>query len=566
MLATIILWAYISFLGLVYGVALSRFICGVSGRISRNELPFVMLIIIGLNVMAWLASILSFVFSMGWFSQTFIVCVALALFVLVRKDLFETLQVFLKEKNILVWLMMVVGVLVALVYGVKSPSNPDTVLYHAQAIHWAEKYPVIPGLGNIDARLGASSNWFLINALFSFSFLTVQSFRAVPSLLFLLSFLYFLGGAKQILLKNIHVSDVAKVIFIPFMIYVGAGEISSPGTDLPVILLYWLAICVWLELIEKTDSTRLQLALLVLSVSTITFKMSGIPVLLFALWILYENWRKHNYQSLKVHIVIMAAIIVPWMIRAFILSGYWLYPEPMMSVIGPSVDWRIPLERVVSFKAGVYAWAISPGLRPDDIASLSKIEQYRRWFFELTQNQKVIVTVAISFPLLTLIFSLLLSKIRNVFEGYWVIFTISCLSLMFWLFTAPSIRFGYGYLLGSIAVIVAPLLHVALKIFDRYQKLFALLVVTFLFIQQLVVITTAFKDGTRYMNLLVLPADYPQVATTACDLGNTTIQCARNWRMCSYNSFPCAPVPVKNVEMRGDSFQDGFRPIVFDKP
>jgi hypothetical protein len=87
----------------------------------------------------------------------------------------------------------------------------------------------------------------------------------------------------------------------------------------------------------------------------------GITILLIALLSVFNFIRQKEYRTVSVYVVAAILTLLPWLIRNFILTGYWLYPEPMLQFFSPDVDWTIPVERVLTFKQGVQAWAISPG-------------------------------------------------------------------------------------------------------------------------------------------------------------------------------------------------------------
>ena len=99
--------------------------------------------------------------------------------------------------NSIPWLLILLCLIILLTTlenGSHSPSNPDTGIYHAQAIKWIETYPAVPGLGNLHSRFAYDSSWLVINAFFSFSFLGLRSFHVLPGAFLVIILMYFLGG------------------------------------------------------------------------------------------------------------------------------------------------------------------------------------------------------------------------------------------------------------------------------------------------------------------------------------------------------------------------------------
>src|SRR5689334_24025731 len=281
MLITIVLWAYFAFVFLAYGAGTVTFLTYLSVFQRKTSLSFSILVLTGLTVVTSISSALSLMVKMGIGVHLCLLAGAFLLAFLYSSQIKTSFLLEFSQRHWLVLLLTLLGFISTLLFSVKVPGNVDTPLYHAQAIHWIENYPAVPGLGNLDPRLGSNSNWFVLNAIFSFSFLKLGSFHLIPSFLFLVSFLYFSGGLQNILDGNVRMSQIARVGFIPFAFYLLASEISSPGTDLPIILLYWLIVCLWLESIEQVNSQRdLQVIVFLLAVLVVTFKISGIAILL----------------------------------------------------------------------------------------------------------------------------------------------------------------------------------------------------------------------------------------------------------------------------------------------
>jgi len=559
MLITVIIWVYLTFIFLTYGAGGMILIRRLLRLEAMPSLSLPVMVTLGLSITAWISSLLSLFIKLGLVAHILVLAGAFLIIFFHYSEIKYQVMSFYQGKHWVVWILMGVTFIATLLYAVKTPDNPDTPIYHAQAIHWIEEYPAIPGLGNLEPRLGSNSNWFTLNAFFSFSFLGNRSFHLIPSFLFLLSIFYFLQSIQKLIDGDLRLSQIVKLALIPFAFYGLVDEISSPGTDLPVILFYWLILCLWLESIEEETSQPLQSIVFLFSILVITFKVSGIPILLVALLILVDLLRKKEYRALSTYIVLAVVTVLPWLIRNFILTGYWLYPEPIMQTISPYVDWMIPADRVLDFKRGVQAWALSRGTGWDEVAGLTLIERLAYWFSNLTLNQKALTVVALISPVLFRFFSLF-SKHAEKKSMYFPVILVSYISFLFWLFSAPNFRFGYGFVLGTVVLALASLIKLVFERFSGY-RLLLFVNAAVLLAQQVHVILGSTRDDTQYIEYLVLPADYPEVPTDACNLDGVDILCARQFRQCGYLAFPCVPQIPRNVELRGESFRDGFRTV-----
>jgi hypothetical protein len=560
MIVTILLWVYFAFITAAYGAGTVKFLRGLLRLQDDLVLPFSILALLGLNTIAWVSSALSLFIKMSWGAHLFVVAGALVLAWHHRNEIKTSFHKEFRQKHWVYWTMALLGGVTTILYAVKVPSNSDTLLYHAQAIHWIEEFPVVPGLANLDPRLGLNSNWFVVNAFFSLSFLKIQSFHLIPSFLFLASLFYFLDGLQKILSGDWHLSQFLKTGFIPFSFYLLMEEISSPGTDLPVFLFYWVILCLWTEALEKNETPRfVEIIVCFFSMFLITYKASGAVTLLIGFWILARLVSQKNYRLFGVCMGIGLVISLPWLVRNFILSGYWLFPEPLIKILSPHVDWKVPLERVIFFKGGIQAWGFSPGLRWADIASLSLPERLSVWFERLTINQKSTFLLALFSPVLFGFFSLPSRSTHKAgISPYWIVIFTGFLSLLFWLLSAPNFRFGYSFVIALIVLGLAPLGKLLLEKLERYQPYLIIGLILILSLQQVHVMLEARRDGTQYLDYVILPASYPHASTNPCRMGDQTILCARNWRQCGYDAFPCVPQAPQNVEMRSDSLRAGF--------
>jgi hypothetical protein len=557
MLFTLIIWMYLAFIFLIYGT-------GTLALIRRSfspqspRIPLSMVALLGLAVIAWMSSILSLVIKMGLVAHLFVLVGALLVLFFHFDEVKACLLVGFPRTSRVVWILALLVLVTTILYAVKIPGNPDTPLYHAQAIHWIEEYPAVLGLGNLEPRLGANSSWFTLNALFSFSFLNFQSFHIIPSFLFLVCVAYFLDGLQNLMKGDSGLSQMVKLGFVPLAFYILIDEISSPGTDLPVILFYWVILCLWLEAVEEPSSPILATLILFFSVLVVTFKLSGVLVLLIALQTLMHWVARKEFRFLRTGLGLAAAVLLPWMVRTFILTGYWIYPEPLMQMFSPRVDWQIPIDRVLAFKRGVQAWALSPGTTWDEISGFSLLQRLGFWFSNLTSNQEGITILALLSPILFGLFSAVPKRHAKTIS-YFSVILLSFLNLLFWLFSAPNFRFGYGFVVGSALLGVAPLIKLVFEKFKNYRMYLLVALTLVLSLQQVYVILGSTRDGTQYPEYVILPADYAHVPTDTCSLEGVTIFCAHRYRQCGYDAFPCVPQIPKDVVLRSNSFRAGFR-------
>ncbi len=549
MLVTVLIWLYTLFLCYVYGFLFLDF----ARRFLRiqADLPMPALIMVsGLIVLTTLASFFSLFFQTGLFINLVLLLGAAA--ALLTHGI--SWPRFIKRPGAFpAFILLGLALLIVLENTTHRPLNPDTDIYHAQAIHWIESFPAVPGLGNLHGRLAYNSAWFVSNALFSLSFLGLRSFHLTAGALFLAVLLFFWDGFQAPARDQYRASSLLKVLFLPLAFSQLGAELSSPGTDLPVSLLLWLLAVLWAEHTEQEQPFH-PILIVLFAAFALTVKLSAAPVLLLALFVSGEAILRRQ----KRHLVGLAAcgvlVLLPFLARNVILSGYLLYPFPSLDLF--SFDWKVPLQRVIDEAQSIRAWGRFPRMDATQALALPFGQWFPQWLADQTLNRRLMFFAA----LLSLLPAIpgILAKAAS--RRYWLGWLVFYLGTLFWLFNAPDFRFGYGFLIGTILLVLAPWFAFALKrttFFPiKVSALASLLVLAYLGFT----LATSFEART-FASRLLLPADYDHVPTQACALANGTVFCAKAYNACSYEAFPCIPGPRPWVELRGPTLRDGFRAV-----
>src|SRR5688572_15778226 len=158
MLATLLIWLYTLFLCYVYGFLFLKLL----QRFLRTEADFPvfpLIIVVGLVALTTVASFFSLFLQTGLFINLLLLTGALAAIFTRRIPL----PSFAGSAAVLPLILLSAALFAVLENATHRPLNPDTNIYHAQAIHWIESYPVVPGLGNLHGRLAFNSSWFVSN-------------------------------------------------------------------------------------------------------------------------------------------------------------------------------------------------------------------------------------------------------------------------------------------------------------------------------------------------------------------------------------------------------------------
>ena len=520
---------------------------------GKSRLPFPLTVLLGLMTVSVLASAANLFLPLG--SVFAVLLFAGGVVIHWRLNPFRGLRFI--PLSAWTWILTALITLAVLEISTHRPSVSDTALYHAQTIRWFEAYPVVPGLGNLHHRLAFNSSWLVLNAALSFSFLGLRSFHLVSGFFFLIVQFFFLGGVIEFSEGKFSWSGLFKVLAIPLSFYLFASVVSSPAYDMPVSLLTWVIVTLWLESTEDESKPNGRDALIfLLSVYAVTIKLSAFPLLLFPALVFATRVKANEKRFAGLLAISAITILILWMVRSVILSGYLVFPISQLDFF--SFDWKIPIARLPEIRDGIIGFARLPGRDWESVLTMSFSTWFPLWFENLTANQRVMFIFAGISPFILGLAGLLNpSRVApRPFFGFIVIYA----GMIFWFFSAPDVRFGYGYLAGILLFITSLGLFLLIRktdsslIFSKMILPLGLILFQFYFL--------AFSlDASTLTGRLILPVDYSRSRAEACDIVNSAVYCRIEGGQCNYDKFPCIPSPRMNVKPRGPSFRNGFRVV-----
>lgn len=520
--------------------------------------------IAGLMFVTTLASFASLFIRINWEFQIALLAGALALYILivVRHHLYP--KISLKDFNLAQKIgagFLAIFLVVILYQATLAPANADTGIYHAQTIHWIETYPAVPGLGNFHNRLAYDSSWLMGSAAFSLSFLSGRSFHLLTAVLFLILAVYFYRGIHALLAGKFQLSNFLRMgFFLASFIFI-FDQVSSPGTDAPTTLLIWYLVCRLTVLVEEKKSLNNTVevpALFFLCFYFFTVKVSSAPILLLPLiwWILLlvkKEFRLAGKTALGALIVVL-----PFILRNFIQTGYPVYPGFPIDLF--HFDWAIPQSSVSAESQVIHWFATLPSVSNEEFLKMSAADQTINWFAnQLPRNKAILLFIpaALAINLLFCVFKGWRKEIKN----NWPVIVIDAVVLAgcaFWFFSAPAMRFGYGFLLAAVLLLTfQPAAFIIGRIKWANKAVSILVLIGVVALVGLTMRSTIKLE--KVSGTLVMPADYPQWSSEPCTFKNFKTLCQASYDSCWYSPFPCAIKGNPNVEMRGEDYREGFR-------
>nr|WP_205622834.1 hypothetical protein [Flavobacterium enshiense] len=342
-------------------------------------------------------------------------------------------------------------------------------------------------------------------------------------------------------------------------------DISSPGSDLlPNILVGFVLLSM---LFERSSITNKFLLYIFIPLFCITLKLSTLPIVLITILSLYFKNNNHVFSSLKQLVLYGQFLILPWLIRNVILSGYILFPMVELDLF--SFGWKVPAEKVIEIKKLIYSWAKIPYKDSNEVLKMSLNEWVPFWWKNLIEKNQRFFTLAIFAPITYGIYGFLNRKEKN--YSIFLVFIIAYTSLALWFLMAPDIRFSFSVIL---ILALSPILLLE-KLINKFSNLFNPL----LYIAAIYVLYSIGNEGyvlfredystNRITEFAYLPKDVSEVKerrvvkyknvifTTKLGKQIELFAPSQSHSQC-YDKFPCSWYIENNFKLRGETLQDGF--------
>lgn len=551
----LLLLIYVSFICLAWGLLAARLlsITGLIGSIRYLAVP--VLCICGASILMMFGNLISWFWPLdNWILQAAMLLVSITAILSNRSLIRSYLPKFSRHSkpDLLLLGLGILMLVLLLQHHSHSIVHPDTLAYHAPIIRWIEKYPQIPGIANLNSRLGLQSSWFVGSSMFSYSFLGLNSIGFL-NLAVLSWFVLFLLLQIRNAIEKKNWSSALICLLLLAITWGNYTQIrltaSSASPDFITAIYILLIIFLFWRIPVEQYRIRIPL-LLLLGATAVAIKLSAIPILILPLILFVLYFKTIGAYCIRWATVFFLLIILPVLARNYMASGYPVYPSAVLSVNQP--DWIIQKGKQLYDYKNVSAYArMQPA---DDSITVFKVADaplnywLPAWWKLRASIDKAILLLGTL--LLTLCIITGFRWFRK--QDYPLILTLAG-GCIFWFLFAPDPRFGYGFLMGLAGVLIFrfPGIGISQLTFKRIT----LASLTLLFF--LVVALTVYRFGTQYeKGQLIFPKGLSPVPYHISSQGivePTTIPC-----LCGGLPQPCSCTP-REVEWRGNSVLQGFR-------
>lgn len=597
MLSVVLIWAYVIATTYLTGFAFLKFVTSLEcmhsqkgkGTYKKYNAHFrASYIIAGLVVNTVYAEIFSLFARVSLGANVIMIAFCVVIAVYYRDELLDDFlgvcRQFVTGRSgyyyLLIFLLMAYGTS----HGIM---HYDSDLYHGQAIHWIEDYGVIKGLGNLHVRLAYNSSSFALSALYSMKFFTGRSFHVMAG------FCAMMLAWQCLDLKDIArrghpiLPDFARIMAIYYLFNV-FDEIVSPASDYFLSTFIFYIVIRWLDMNVKHERSYVPYIMLsLLGVYAVTIKLSAAPIMILAIIPIYRLVSGKNPKKLKtigVSVLLGFIIAVPYFIRNVIISGWLVYPVTGIDLF--NVLWKIP-KGTAAYDAkeiGVYGRGFTDVETYGDMPLSKWLPVWFDGIHGLNKIMLILDVVAVLVFIVCLIYFFVVFLNKKAEIGNDKIFNISHRSmlnfadfltisgtmvacLLFWLFTAPLIRYGEVYVCLTFAIIFGRVIVRGFNLLDMDGKVAKAVVVAMV---SLLVVWMGYKgftlikeDATRFNpEYIVLQQDYGKYEADTFHISGVQFYYPVEGDRIGYDLFPSAPKNMEGqIEFMGYSLISGIMPI-----
>jgi hypothetical protein len=428
-------------------------------------------------------------------------------------------------------------------------------------IKWLNNYRSVLGIGNLDYYLGLAGgqSFFIIPAFLNALWGHYQGACAVGGLLVLVISVEIILKNYLVLLnpKHININSAFQILFLPFCIRAGTQVLSSPSPDIFNNLLTFKIFSILLECLTNKKNTFQDIYIIVfLLVFGTIARVSFIGVFFGAFVILiylFKNLANKPTIFLKTESVFISLMLfIPWLIRTTFSTGYLGFPT---SKFGLKFDWVMSKKIVDNGYNYIVGYARTHSF--DDKIFIPSAKNTYNWFplwFNYT-----IKSFSFTIPLIISTFCLIFILTNKIYLGKLKLIFISImLSLLFWFYNAPDIRFATNIFWTLAFIPLAVILSTQKYKINKYFPHLIFTAVTLFVIrnwnlnpQKLGIVpkncTTIYITKSKLK--IHIPPHIYQNFIGDCD------------SLCTLNDFE-NNVINSNISLRGKNVEDGFKTTI----
>lgn len=567
MIINLFFWFYISFICFVWGNIMYEAIKKIIADIP--ETAFSITCLAGLSIVGVIAFYLSLFIPLNWIANCVIIFPVL-IYCLFKKNRntikLQILSTF-KSFSPLGYSLLLVCILMTLIISASKIIHPDTLAYHAQLIQWFQAYKAVPGIVNLKLEFGFQSLFFATQAIFK-AVNENGNYFSLGGCVVCWYFIFIIKKIDAIFLNptylnyRIQNSQWGWLLLLTYTLFSFTQvrlTIASASPDFIVTLL--LLVIAYLFFKNKSEGkNKIFYLLLVSFFSCIAFttKLSSACILLLPIGITIYFFYNRNFKIATCIGVLSTLIIIPFLVRNIVSSGYLLYPSSFPDFF--NADWKLKISNLYQFQNYITSYARYPVTfaQAQKNIQISFVEWIPIWWKHIAIIDCMLLCGILLLLLLNIIF--LKSFVKKLKEKFYLyIFLIFSAGSIVWFIKAPDPRFGTGFLIPLLYLLY---LSQERKINLWINKINPLIYKGVTCCMILLIMSYSVYRIMYFLNKseIIYPAGIEKVKYKKIDYNNINVYLITDTATgCGITPVPCITDTSQKIIMRGSSITNGFK-------
>lgn len=454
MLLIVISWIVITVICFSWGTLFMRL---TSGSFTHPNMHFSITCLTGCVVIAAFYSVISFFLPIGNISmQIPLFAPVIILLLSLKKINFQFLWSEFCRLIVALKLLLTLATALILIMSSWYISHPDSLEYHLPIIKWIEEFRIVPGIANLNPRLGFQSLWFVLSAVLSYNFLGTGSYIYLNStiIIWFITFVIHQINKALTLQHNARAILWITLLLLSFLSYTQIRlTVTSPSPDF-IVAIYLLAVFFLLLNSPDLDPSATPMLVIILSFFAVTIKLSALPILLPGTFILFKMISRKQVKKLIGPAIIILVLSVSFLTRNLITSGFLLYPSTFPDIV--TKEWKTNKHETDLQATYVTTYArTESGFSKQAIAETKKMRistWLPIWWHQRSIPDKLILMLLL--PALVFLPLYVIKKGRNIAKIQVVCILSSLTGVLFWFVMASHPRFGFGFILAVTGIAI----------------------------------------------------------------------------------------------------------------
>ena len=430
-------------------------------------------------------------------------------YLIIISTIFFLLNLNLKKQKKILIIIFITSILVSF-FSLYFQFGRDAGLYHIPQQNIISNNKVIIGLSQIHSRFGFNSIIEYVSAFFGHDKLFFLNIINKFFLYTLILFIFYLKNNED--LNSIVISIILLIVLILYQRYI---YWHATDLDIPVFIIFTITSYFIINFFNKNTNINIIFFLIVLLLS---LKSSSAAILIFLL-LIFKNFNKQFFVDKLIKdrfVLILIFCLLIFYINNFLISGCIIYPAEFLCF---DTSWSVK-DIATNEKKLIFSHIVGE--------SFWSYINFKNWIY----NHKNFLIISLLIFIIIFACKSLLKfkdkfKIRNIYLYQINLYIITL--LIFWLWNAPTIRFGLGALVSLfITYVYTYSINSNLKYKKKYYEvLFFMLISFFILFNYLNVVK---YESTNSFNKKKLKVELKKNNNFGFNPANGTDQCwFENW-------------------------------------